>query len=62
VATSIVEPLRAFGAYAQALDAEALGVQADDALGVQADDALGVQADDAAALLCYLGRRPDWTA
>jgi hypothetical protein len=46
VAASIVEPLRAFGAYAQALDAEALGVQT----------------DDAAALLCYLGRRPDWTA
>jgi uncharacterized protein (TIGR03086 family) len=46
VAVSIVEPLRAFGAYAQALDA----------------DALGVQADDAAALLCHLGRRPNWTA
>lgn len=43
VATAIVEPLRAYGAYAAALEAE------------KGDD-------DAAALLRYLGRRPDWTA
>ncbi|MFF5211202.1 TIGR03086 family metal-binding protein [Streptosporangium sp. NPDC000396] len=43
VATAIVEPLRAFGAYAPALDPE------------DGDD-------DLAALLRYLGRRPDWTA
>ena len=42
VATSIVEPLRAYGAYAPALAAE------------PGDD-------DVAALLRYLGRRPDWT-
>ena len=41
VATGIVEPLRAFGAYAPALEAE------------EGDD-------DVAALLRYLGRRPDW--
>jgi uncharacterized protein (TIGR03086 family) len=41
VATGIVEPLRAFGAYAPALEAE------------DGDD-------DVAALLRYLGRRPDW--
>jgi uncharacterized protein (TIGR03086 family) len=46
VAAAIVEPLRAFGAYAQPLDAAALGAGA----------------DDAALLLCYLGRRPDWAA
>ncbi|MGV9775749.1 TIGR03086 family metal-binding protein [Streptosporangium sp. NPDC003464] len=43
VATAIVEPLRAFGAYAPALGAE------------DGDD-------EVAALLRYLGRRPDWTA
>ena len=43
VARSIVEPLRQYGAYAQALEPEPA-------------------ADDAAALLCYLGRRPGWTA
>jgi uncharacterized protein (TIGR03086 family) len=43
VAKQIVEPLRGFGAYAPALDA-------------QPGD------DDVAALLRYLGRRPDWTA
>ncbi|MER5324131.1 TIGR03086 family metal-binding protein [Streptosporangium roseum] len=43
VATAIVEPLRAYGAYAAALGAE------------DGDD-------DVAALLRYLGRRPDWTA
>jgi uncharacterized protein (TIGR03086 family) len=43
VATAIVEPLRPYGAYAPALEAE------------PGDD-------DAAALLRYLGRRPDWTA
>jgi hypothetical protein len=43
VATSIVEPLRAYGAYAAALEP-------------QPGD------DDAAALLRYLGRRPDRTA
>jgi uncharacterized protein (TIGR03086 family) len=43
VATSIVEPLRAYGAYATALEP-------------QAGD------DEVAALLRYLGRRPDWTA
>jgi uncharacterized protein (TIGR03086 family) len=42
VATSIVEPLRAYGAYAPALAPE------------PGDD-------DVAALLRYLGRRPDWT-
>ena len=42
VATSIVEPLRAYGAYAPALTPE------------PGDD-------DVAALLRYLGRRPDWT-
>ena len=42
VATSIVEPLRAYGAYAAALTPE------------PGDD-------DVAALLRYLGRRPDWT-
>ncbi|MEU7989558.1 TIGR03086 family metal-binding protein [Streptosporangium canum] len=43
VAAAIVEPLRAYGAYAPALGAE---------------DGDG----DVAALLRYLGRRPDWTA
>ena len=43
VAQSIVEPLRQYGAYAEALEPAA-------------------GADDAAVLLCYLGRRPDWTA
>ena len=43
VAQSIVEPLRQYGAYAQA---------------VKPEPASG----DAAALLAYLGRRPDWTA
>jgi len=43
VATSIVEPLRAYGAYAPAL-------------APQPGD------DEVAALLRYLGRRPDWTA
>ena len=43
VAQSIVEPLRAYGVYAQALEA-------------------APDADDDAALLCYLGRRPDWKA
>ena len=43
VAQSIVEPLRQYGAYAQALEP-------------------GPGAGAAAALLCYLGRRPDWTA
>ncbi|MET8338352.1 TIGR03086 family metal-binding protein [Streptosporangium canum] len=43
VAAAIVEPLRAYGAYAPALEAE------------DGDD-------DVAALLRYLGRRPDWTA
>ena len=43
IAEGIVEPLRAYGAYAQAL-------------------AAGPGADEAAALLCYLGRRPDWAA
>ena len=43
VARGIVEPLRQYGAYAQALE-----------------PAPG--ADDAAALLSYLGRRPDWAA
>ncbi|MEU6737780.1 TIGR03086 family metal-binding protein [Streptosporangium sandarakinum] len=43
VARRIVEPLRAFGAYAPALEA-------------RDDD------DDVAALLRYLGRRPDWAA
>jgi uncharacterized protein (TIGR03086 family) len=43
VATTIVEPLRAYGAYAPALEAE------------EGDD-------DVAALLRYLGRRPNWTA
>ena len=43
VAEAIVEPLRAYGAYAPALQA-------------------GPGADEAAALLCYLGRRPDWSA
>jgi uncharacterized protein (TIGR03086 family) len=42
VATTIVEPLRAYGAYAPALEADA--------------------DDDVAALLYYLGRRPDWIA
>lgn len=42
VAKAIVEPLRAYGAYAAALEPEAGD-------------------DDAAALLRYLGRRPDWT-
>jgi uncharacterized protein (TIGR03086 family) len=41
VATRIVEPLRAWGAYAAALEPES--------------------GDDVAALLSYLGRRPDWT-
>ncbi|GII03838.1 TIGR03086 family metal-binding protein [Planobispora takensis] len=45
VATAIVEPLRAYGAYAPAIEAEE-----------------GAGEDDAAALLRYLGRRPDWTA
>ena len=43
VAQAIVEPLRAYGAYGPALEAQA-------------------GADDAAVLLCYLGRRPGWTA
>jgi uncharacterized protein (TIGR03086 family) len=43
VAESIVEPLRQYGAYAQALEPSP-------------------GADAAAVLLCYLGRRPDWTA
>ena len=43
VAYAIVEPLRAYGVYAEALAA-------------QPGD------DDLAALLRYLGRRPDWTA
>ena len=43
VAQSIVEPLRQYGAYAEALEPSA-------------------GADDAEALLCYLGRRPAWTA
>lgn len=42
VATSIVEPLRAYGAYAPAIAPE------------PGDD-------EVAALLRYLGRRPDWT-
>ena len=42
VAQGIVEPLRQYGAYAQALEPS-------------------VGADDE-ALLCYLGRRPAWTA
>jgi hypothetical protein len=46
VAEGIVEPLRAFGAYAPALEA---GDQP-------------TPADDAAVLLCYLGRRPDWAS
>jgi uncharacterized protein (TIGR03086 family) len=44
VAEDIVEPLRGFGAYARPVDPETLGRPA----------------GDAAALLCYLGRRPDW--
>ena len=43
VAHSIVEPLRRYGAYAEALEPPA-------------------GADDTAALLCYLGRCPAWTA
>jgi uncharacterized protein (TIGR03086 family) len=43
VAQSIVEPLRQYGAYAQALEP-------------------GPGAGDDAILLCYLGRRPAWTA
>ena len=43
VAQGIVEPLRQYGAYAEALEPSP-------------------GADDAEALLCYLGRRPDWTA
>jgi uncharacterized protein (TIGR03086 family) len=43
VATNIVEPLRAYGVYAAALEPEAGD-------------------DEVAALLRYLGRRPDWTA
>jgi hypothetical protein len=43
VAQSIVEPLRQYGAYAQALEPS-------------------VGAADDAALLSYLGRRPDWAA
>lgn len=43
VAEAIVEPLRGYGAYAQALEPEP-------------------GADEAAVLLCYLGRRPGWTA
>jgi uncharacterized protein (TIGR03086 family) len=43
VAQSIVEPLRQYGAYAEALEPAA-------------------GADDTAVLLCYLGRRPAWTA
>jgi uncharacterized protein (TIGR03086 family) len=42
VAKQIVEPLRAYGAYAPALPEQ--------------------DGDDVAALLRYLGRRPDWTA
>ena len=43
VAQSIVEPLRQYGAYADALEPSA-------------------GADEAETLLCYLGRRPAWTA
>ena len=43
VATAIVEPLRAYGVYAPALEPQ------------PGDDAV-------AALLRYLGRRPEWTA
>lgn len=43
VARTIVEPLRAYGAYAQALEP-------------------GPGAGEDAALLAYLGRRPDWSA
>ena len=43
VAQSIVEPLRQYGVYAEALEPSAA-------------------AGEAEALLCYLGRRPDWTA
>ncbi|MGI5493470.1 TIGR03086 family metal-binding protein [Microtetraspora malaysiensis] len=43
VAVQIVEPLRAYGAYAAPLEAEAGD-------------------DDVAALLRFLGRRPDWIA
>ena len=46
VARAIVEPLRAYGAYAPAIPAEA----------VDATDATGPVAE----LLRYLGRRPDW--
>jgi len=44
VAEAVVEPLRAFGAYAAPLDA----------------GSRPGPAGEAAALLCYLGRRPDW--
>ncbi len=47
VAQSIVEPLRQYGAYAQALDPQPWA---------------GAGTDPAAVLLCYLGRRPDWRA
>ncbi len=43
VAQSIVEPLRQYGTYAEALEPSP-------------------GTDDAEALLCYLGRRPAWTA
>ena len=43
VAQGIVEPLRQYGAYAEALEPSA-------------------GADEAETLLCYLGRRPAWTA
>jgi uncharacterized protein (TIGR03086 family) len=43
VARNIVEPLRAYGAYAQALSTRPGAL-------------------DDAVLLCFLGRRPDWTA
>ena len=43
VAHGIVEPLRQYGAYADALEPSA-------------------GADEAETLLCYLGRRPAWTA
>src|SRR5258705_5330496 len=47
VATSIVEPLRAYGAFAPAIDA---------------DSAENSTVDSVAVLLRYLGRQPTWTA
>jgi uncharacterized protein (TIGR03086 family) len=68
VAVQIVEPLRAYGAYAPAIDGDGAGRE-DGALG---DDGAGGEdgagrddgagGEDAAGLLRYLGRRPDWTA